>query len=174
MMQDVLIFHFVKNQELHAAEYTAHLTACKRDKAYAKVMEFWSAHAKVNAPALGTPETQAMFARYLAQLDTAEGGSAFAGAFRHIGFAYAYKTSAELLNNHKSKVKKYYTDVALPTGGTGSFRTEGFDRAVQNTVDVWSRMERFLFSHDNIAEIIPDWNLDTGFDQVRNTRTYWG
>lgn len=38
MLQDVMIFHELRNQELNAAEYTTHLNACKRDPAYDEVM----------------------------------------------------------------------------------------------------------------------------------------
>jgi hypothetical protein len=174
MIQDVMIFDEVRGQELSASEYSSHLAACRKDAAYAAVMTFWSKHAMVTCPSFGEPDTEAMLAKYFAQIDTAEGGSAFARAFRHIGFAYVYKTVKQLKTNHKDLIKKYYTAAALPTGGSGAFRTEGFDRAVTNTFDAWSRMDRYLFSTDNISEIIPNWNLDTGFDQVTNKRTYWG
>ncbi|MBE0645519.1 MAG: zinc dependent phospholipase C family protein [Bacteroidetes bacterium] len=172
MTQDVLVFE-TRNQELRSAEYTDHLLACKRDAAFSAVLEFWAEHAKVNCPSAGTPGTKGMFDRYFLQMDAAEGGYALAAAFRHIGITYAYKSAADLRKD-KTKLNRYFEKVKLPNGGTGAFMTEGFARAVQNTVDIWNKMDRYLFSTDNVAEIVPNWNLDTGIDQDTNKRTYWG
>lgn len=173
MLQDVMIFRDVRGQELHASEYSSQLNACRKDRAYTDVMEFWSKHAMVNCPSFGEPNTKAMIERYFQQIDSAEGGSAIARAFRHIGFDYTYKSVATLEKNHKPLIKKYYDQVMLPNGRIGSFRHDGFDRAVTNTVAAWTRMDKSLFSTENVGEIVPNWNLDTGYDQNTNQRTFW-
>jgi hypothetical protein len=173
MMQDVLIFKDVKNLEVSGSEYTDHLISCRDSNYFDKVAEFWSEHAMVNCPAAGRPSIKDIFISYFKLLDTADGSNGLAKAFRHLGSGLVYNTSQELKNNSPQLVERYYNNVSLPNGLTGSFRKEGFEYAVKNLVTVWSKIDRALFSTDNIVEIVSNWNLDTGMDQTTGIKTYW-
>ncbi|MFH2045050.1 MAG: zinc dependent phospholipase C family protein [Pseudomonadota bacterium] len=173
MIQDVMILKDVMNLELYAAEYSDVLKACIKHPSFEKVAFFWAAHAEVNCPMAGSFPAKKIIDSYVKEIDTAEGGNAIAKAFRHFGLDYVYRTHSDIKKNSPELVKKYYTSVQLPNGQTGSFREQGFDHAVKNLVTVWSKIERSLFSTENIANIIPNWNLDTGIDQDTEIRTYW-
>ena len=54
------------------------------------------------------------------------------------------------------------------------FREAGYDKAVDGTVAVLAKIDAYLFSSENNTEIVQNWNMDTGFDQEKNKRTYWG
>jgi hypothetical protein len=173
MIQDVMIFKDVKNLELSSAEYTNLLDACRSHSSYNKVTEFWSRHAKVNCATGGNFSAETVIDSYFNLLDTVGGGNILAGAFRHLGFKYVYRTYQDLTHNSNNLVTKYYNDISLPNRLKGNFRKDGFDYAVKNLVDAWSKIDRALFSTDNIVDIIPNWNLDTGIDQATGIRTYW-
>jgi hypothetical protein len=173
MVQDVMIFKEVKNLELSAAEYTDHLQSCLEHTSFEAVSEFWSSLAKINCPAAGSLSVKNVLDSYFRLLDTAEGGNALAGAFRHLGFKYVYRRYQELKKNSPDLVNKYYSSIVLPNGLTGSFRKDGVDYTVKNLIAVWSKLDRALFSTENIVDIVPNWNLDTGIDQTTGKRTYW-
>ena len=173
MMQDVLIMKEVLNLELADAEYTNLLRTSFENSSFKKVSEFWARHAEVNCPMAGKFPVEAVIDSYINVLDTAEGGNAFARAFRHFGLKLIYRTHKDVITNAPDLVKKYYSNVNLPNGLTGSFRKEGFDFTVKNVVAVWSKIERALFTKDNITDYVSNWNLDTGVDQDENKTTYW-
>jgi hypothetical protein len=173
MIQDVMIFKDVMNLELSAAEYTDFLKASFQHASFNKVAQFWAVHAEVYCPTVDKFPTDKIIESYIKELDTAEGGNAFAKAFRHFGLDYIYRTYSDIMKNSPELVKKYYSNIQLPNGLTGSFQKDGFDYAVKNLVAIWSKIDRSFFSTENIANIIPNWNLDTGIDQETEIRTYW-
>jgi hypothetical protein len=173
MIQDVLIFKEVKNLELTSTQYSDELKACRTHASFDKVSEFWAAHAKVNCPSGGSFSPQRVFDSYFALLDTVSGPSGLAGAFRHLGFKYVYRTYIDITTTSPDLVQQYYSAIPLPNGLTGSFRKDGFDYAVRNLVAIWSKIDRALFSTENIVDIVPNWNLDTGVNQTTGVRTYW-
>jgi hypothetical protein len=173
MIQDVIIFKDVMNLELSAAEYTDYLKACIEHSSFNKVADFWAAHAEVNCPFADSFPIKNIIDSYVKELDTAEGGNAFAIAFRHFGLKYIYRTYNDIMTKSPGLVEKYYSNIRLPNGMIGTFRKDGFEYAVKNLVVAWSKIERSLFSTENIADIIPNWNLDTGIDQDTSIRTYW-
>jgi hypothetical protein len=173
MIQDVLIFKEVKNIEVAAGEYTNLLRDCSNHSEFRKVIEFWDSHAFMNYPSAPKMSGADFVDKFISLLDLAEGGGSLAKAFRHLGVELIYRTEADLRKNYANEVKNYYENICLPTGLRGSFRINGFDYAVKNTVDVLSRIDRSLFTTDNVITIIPNWNLDTGVDQVSGVRTYW-
>jgi len=173
MIQDVMLFKEVMNLELSAAEYTNFLRASIESSSFGKVAFFWATHAEVNCPMAGSFPTGKIIDSYVKELDTAEGGNALARAFRHFGIDYAYRTYNDITSQSPDLIKKYYSEIQLPNGLTGSFHKDGFEYAARNLVAVWSKIERFLFSTENISVVIPNWNLDTGIDQDSAIRTYW-
>lgn len=83
------------------------------------------------------------------------------------------RTHDDITENSPELVEKYYSNIQMPNGTIGPFRTGGFEYAARNLATVWSKIGRSLFSTENIADIIPDWNLDTGINQDTDIRTYW-
>ena len=173
MIQDVMIFKEVMNIDLVGTEWTNLLRTCTPHKSFEKVAAFWTNHAKVNCPFVEKFDSGSIIKSYIDELDTVDSIHGLAAAFRHLGINYVYRTYSDLKKNSPELVDKYYYNVRLPNGRTGSFKTEGFERSVKHLSDVWSKLDRFLFSIDNIPEIIPNWNLDTGVDQNKNIVTYW-
>jgi len=173
MTQDVLIFKEVKNLEVSAAEYTGLLDACRKSPSYAQVAKFWDAHAHVNCPFDMSFNADGFVTSYFDIIALASSGNQLAAAFRHLGINYIYRTYADITTNFPDLVKQYYTEIPLPNGLTGTFRKDGFEYAAKNLVAVWSKIDRALFSTENIVDIVPNWNLDTGVDQSTGMRTYW-
>jgi len=173
MTQDVMIFKEVMNLEVTAAEFTNLLRASSYSSSYDKVIEFWKNHAEVNYPFSGKFPADSVVSSYKDELDTAEGGNALARLFRHLGLNFAYRTYDDLINNSMDLVTKYYKEIQLPNRLKGKFKDDGFQYAVNNLVNVWSKIERSLFTNDNVVQFIPNWDLDTGIDQETGIRTYW-
>lgn len=173
MIQDVMIMKDVLNLELSAAEYSDLLRSAIEHSSFNKVADFWAAHAEVNCPTVGSFPTQKIIKSYVDELDVAEGGNGLARAFRHFGLDFVYRTYDDITENSPELVEKYYSNIQMPNGTTGPFRTGGFEYAAKNLATVWSKFGRSLFSTENIADIIPDWNLDTGINQDTDIRTYW-
>ncbi len=173
MIQDVLIMKNVLNLEVTYSEYTDLLRTGFESTTFDKVSEFWVRHAEVNCPMAGKFPIDAVVSSYIDMLDTAEGGNAFARVFRHFGSNFVYRTYKDVTKNAFDLVEKYYTNIQLPNGLTGRFKEDGFDFTVKNVVSVWSKIERALFTKDNITDFVSNWNLDTGIDQDVNKSTYW-
>lgn len=173
MTQDVMIMKEVLNLEVTSAEYSDLLRAGFDSTSFPKVAEFWVRHAEVNCPMAGKFPIDSVVSSYIDMLDTAEGGNALARVFRHFGLSFVYRTHKDLNKNAYDLVEKYYTNIQLPNGLKGRFKEDGFDFTVKNVVAVWSKIERALFTKDNITDFVSNWNLDTGIDQDANKSTYW-
>ncbi len=173
MIQDVLIFKEIKNLELSSAEYTDLLDACRKSPSFDKVTYFWKVHALINCPFDISFSPERIIESYFKLLDLADGGNQLASAFRHMGSKYVYRTYTDIVRNSSDLVNQYYKTITLPNGLAGSFIKDGFEYAVKNLVAVWSKIDRALFSTENIANIVPNWNLDTGIDQTTGIRTFW-
>jgi Zinc dependent phospholipase C len=173
MIQDVLIFKDVKNLAVSAADYTDLIDDCRKNASYTQVTNFWDAHALVNCPFDMSFDAAGFIKSYFDIIALASSGNQLAAAFRHMGIKYIYRTYEDITINSPDLVKQYYSEIPLPNGLTGSFRKDGFDYAVKNLIAIWSKIDRFLFSTDNIVDIVPNWNLDTGVDQTTGIRTYW-
>jgi len=157
MIQDVLIFKEIKNLEVSGAEYTDLLDACRSSQSYDQVAAFWDAHALVNCPFDMSFDAKGFVASYFKILDIADGGNALSKAFRHMEvISYIYQTYADITTNSSDLVKQFYSEISLPNGLTGSFCKDGFEYAVKNLVSVWSKIDRALFSNDNIIDIVPN------------------
>ncbi len=173
MVQDVMILKDVMNLELSKAKYTDFLMSCFQHPSLKKVEDFWAIHAKINCPTVGDFPVDKIMKSYIEILSTAEGGNEIAKVSRHFGSNYFYSTHSDLMEKSPELVKKYYSNIQLPNGLMISFQTDGFDYAVKNLVAIWSKIDRSFFSTENIANIIPNWNLDTGIDQETDIKTYW-
>jgi hypothetical protein len=129
-----------------------------------------------NYPAIThEPEPHTWFTEYTEALDAAEGGRV-AAVFRHLGVGgnYFYRNPEEIRTNNPDDYQNYYLAVKFP-GGSGPFRPNGFDRAVNNVTNVWKTLFGGLTDFGlAISQVVRNWNLDTGGDQdAAGVVTYW-
>jgi hypothetical protein len=177
--QDSLIYHQVKKMDVRYTEFSSLLKFCgQQEEHFEALMEFWRKQTQRTYPDTGEePKPSLWFITYSNAIDAAEGGSSIVALFRHAGIAnrLLYKTRDEIAEKYPEDQEKYYTKVRMPGGATGRFRAVGFDRAVNNVVDAWHRMYDGFESAVQIAEVIRNWNLDTGVDMDSSDqiKTYW-
>ncbi|MBI5641171.1 MAG: zinc dependent phospholipase C family protein [Nitrospirae bacterium] len=178
MTQDSLLFNEYKNNDIYYAEFSSALKFCGSSQYFDELMRFWKDQVSKNYQ---DKEEEAhpglWFETYTKAVDTAEGGSDVVALFRHLGVAegYLYRTKAEIISRYPQFHKKYYQEVRLPDGTTGSFKGEGFEKAVSNVVTVWRLLYSMLGSSITLKETVKNWNLDTGvnMDSPRKEVTYW-
>ncbi len=178
MTQDSLIFNERKNTELRYAEFSSALKFCSKSGHFERLMDFWSEQAvKTYYDKDDVPHPKLWFTTYAEAIDAAEGGSGIVALFRHleIGGEFIYKTKEEIVSNHPQYYEKYFAKIKLPQGKIGFFPKDGFERAVNNVIDVWNKLFAGLGSGIDVAGIIRNWNLDTGVDMDSHGRivTYW-
>jgi len=178
MTQDSLIFNEYKKNDIYYAEFSSILKFCNESEAFNELIDFWKNQIIQNyQDKTEEPNPKLWFMTYTEAIDTAEGGSGAAALFRHIGFSkeYFYRSREEIISNYPNYYQNYFKTVNLPGGATGSFKKEGFERTISNVLSVWN----FLFSGLNenivVADVIKNWNLDTGVDlDASNSEvTYW-
>lgn len=176
--QDCLLFNDYKNNDIYYAEFSSILKLCQQSEHLDELMEFWKNQMSVNYHDKGEePHPSIWFNTYTKAIDIAEGGSYAVALFRHIGLgtSYTYRPKVEILSDYPDYYKRYYQEVNLPGGSLASFREEGFKRAVSNVMNAWKRLYSGLRSEIVVAEIVRNWNLDTGVDinsPIAET-TYW-
>jgi hypothetical protein len=97
--------------------------------------------------------------------------------FRHVGLGeeYIYRTSEEIKRDYPQDYEKYFKKVKLPDGKVGTFQKDGFEKAVNNVAEAWKKLYDGLQSKIVVAQIIRNWNLDTGVDMDSPDKkvTYW-
>lgn len=178
MTQDSLIFNRQKNMDVRYAEFSSALKFCASADHFGALMASWKQAALASYAEKGEePSPGLWFGTYTSAVDAAEGGSAIVGLFRHLGIGdgYLYKTKAEIVSDHPADYQKYYTHLHLPDGSIGSFE-QVFEKAVENTLDAWEAFFSDLTTGHATAEIVKNWDLDTGVDMNSPTGevTFWG
>lgn len=180
MTQDSLIFSEKenKNTDISYAEFSSILSLCGQSKHFDELMEFWKGQIIQNYPDKHEePQPSLWFKTYTKAIDAAEGGSDVVALFRHtgIGTGYIYKSREEILSKYYPQYKKYYEEVKLPNGTVGSFKEDGFEKAVTNVLSAWVSLYTGLTSDLVISDFIKNWNLDKGvdMDSPREEVTYW-
>jgi hypothetical protein len=95
--------------------------------------------------------------------------------FRHLGIAekLVYKTRSEIENLYSDDLVKYFKAVKLPDGTTGPFNDLVFIKALNNVTSAWRKLYDGLKSQIVVAEVLKNWNLDTGVDMNSGQVTYW-
>ena len=142
-------------------------------------MEFWKVQLLANYRIKDEePLPKLWFRTYSEAIDAAEGGSAIAGLFRHLGrtSGFFYKPKDEIIKDYPEDYQNYFQNVRLPQGDTASFMSSGFEHAVANVIRAWS--EIYFGLGQSAAEapnLVKNWNLDTGEDMDAPERvvTYW-
>jgi hypothetical protein len=179
MTQDSLIYYEKKNTDIAYAEFSSILKFCRESRLFEGVLDFWKDQALNVYPGKGNEPHPGMWcATYSEAIDAAEGGSTFVALFRHIGSSYSeyvYKPKVEIMNEYPERYRRYFKEVMLPSGRTGSFTTDGFNRAAGNIVAAWTALFAGLTGEIAVASLIRNWNLDTGVDMnsANNETTYW-
>jgi len=178
MTQDSLIFNEYKNNDIYYAEFSSILKFCGKAEAFDKLMDFWKRQAIQNYQDKNEePHPSLWFKTYTEAVDSAEGGSEVIALFRHIGIAkeYIYRPKAEILADYPLYYQNYYKEVNLPNGTLGFFKKEGFERAINNVIAAWNLLYSGLNSDIVVANVIRNWNLDTGvdLDSPSGAVTYW-
>lgn len=176
MTQDSLVYKNHRNYDIQHSEFSSVLKFCKDSDHYEALVNFWAKHLKGAHEVDEAPDPDWWFECYTKALDVAE-GSGVASLFRHmgIGTTLSYNTSDELMHEQPDLVERYYQQVKLPGGKAGTFEEHGFEKAVRNVIEAWIALHASLSAEKNIAEIVKNWNLDTGEDQDSPDRevTYW-
>lgn len=182
MLQDSLLVRERVGRDIQEAELSSRLVACrKKASIYEPVVAFWSDRIRDEylEPMYGKPHTESWADVYIAGLDAGEPGPGGNGRLvrylsRHIKGLdrYVYQRADALKNEQPQAVRDYFEAVALPGGGTGSFRTEGFDRSVANLLKVWNQLWTADWNCMALSAILLDWNLDTGCDP-EGRMTFW-
>jgi hypothetical protein len=173
MVHDVMIMKEVKNLELAGSEYADLLRACQDDPSFEAVCGFWEDAARLAYPEKMAINLKEVFQAYTRTIDLAEGGNKMARLFRHFGSEFVYDTYETLITTHSDRVEEYYRSVRLPSGAQGAFIDHGFFHAAENVGNVWKEVERSLLVTKTFAEVLPNWDLDTGIDRNTEMKTYW-
>jgi hypothetical protein len=176
MTMDSLIFEEILNCDLTYAEFSDALRFCKESEHFSELMDFWQAQLSSNYPDMAhKPEPSIWFTEYTDAIDAAEGGK-IAAIFRHLGVGgnYFYRSADDIRTNAPEDYQKYYAEVKFP-GGSGPFRTNGFDRAVTNVANIWKMIYTGLADFGlAVSQVVRNWNLDTGGDQdAGGVVTFW-
>ncbi len=178
MTQDSLIYHERKNTDIRYAEFSSAIKFCGDSQHFNAVMDFWEGlSVKTYLDKNERPNPKLWFTTYSEAIDTAEGGSGIVALFRHLGIGsgFIYRTKDEITASYSQQHEKYFTKVKLPGDNIGLFSKDGFEKAVNNVVSAWNRLYAGLRSNITIAEVVKNWNLDTGVDMAtpERTVTYW-
>jgi hypothetical protein len=149
--QDALLFHDCMKRDIKTTDYLSWLTRCKtRPNDLDATIELW----------------QSIVERYYGDYDCGnwvtsyETGFSIARQAYHIdGWSYP-----SLANITSAEVNRFYSHLTLPVTKTdGRFKDQVFDKAVAFTAQLWQQIYlRFVAGNDQIADLVPDWNMNTG------------
>lgn len=175
MTQDSIIYNLYRKTDIRYSEFSEMLRFCKDSPYYKNLMDFWEVLLEENYKDKDEePEPPLWFNTYSTAIGAA-GESKLLAFFRHLGIAekYIYKTRAEIENDYAADFIKYYKSVKLPDGKMGSFNELGFKKALDNVTSAWKKLYDGLKSQILVADILKNWNLDTGVDMNTGQVTYW-
>jgi len=151
------------------------LRFCKDSPHYKSLMDFWEDLLEENYREKGEdPDPPLWFDTYSTAIDAA-GESNLLALFRHIGIAekLIYKTRAEIEKDYPNDFLKYFKAVRFPDGGTGPFKETVFEKTLDNVTSAWKTLYNGLKSELFMAQVIKNWNLDTGVDMNSGLVTFW-
>lgn len=147
VVQDSLIFEAVNQNELMHSDYENFIERCKMGD----IEGFWSKTLKQNHPdcndeiRMGDWKENFQKIMYLGK-----------------GFSI-YRKVEDIPGGEKDR---FYLNAKLPGNRNGNFKTAAFDRAVDETVNVWMRLFDDIRNKtpENVSGYIKNWNLDSGAD----------
>jgi len=178
MTQDSLIYNEFKNIDIRYAEFSSIIKFCSKSEYFDELMDFWKEQATDTYYEKNEkPNPKLWFTTYSEAIDIAEGGSDIIALFRHIGIGsgYIYRTKNEIISAYPKYYEKYFTKIKLPNGSVEFFIKYGFEKTVNNVIESWNKLYTGLSSPITVANIIKNWNLDTGvdLDSPEGIVTYW-
>jgi hypothetical protein len=174
MTEDSIIYNVYRKTDIRYSEFTEMLKFCKDSLHYKDLMALWEALLEENYKKSEDPAPPFWFDTYSMAIGAA-GESNLLAFFRHLGIAekYIYKTRAEIESGYPDDFLKYYKSVKLPDGKMGSFDELVFKKALDNVTFAWKKLYDGLKSQIVVADILKNWNLDTGVDMNTGQVTYW-
>jgi hypothetical protein len=178
MTQDSIIYNIHRKTEIRYSEFSEMVKFCNESQYFSELMDFWEELTINNYKEKNEePYPAFWFNTYAEAIDAAEGGSKFVALFRHIGLGedLIYKTSTEIEREYPQDYVNYFKEVQLPGGMKGPFKERVFERAMDNVIAAWRMLCDGLRSEIVVAQIIRNWNLDTGVDMesAEGRVTYW-
>jgi hypothetical protein len=175
MTQDSLIYNICRKTDIRYSEFSDMLRFCRESPHYQSLMDYWEELLEENYREKGEePEPPLWFDTYSTAIGAA-GESSLLAFFRHIGVAekLIYKTRAEIEKDYPNDVAKYFKAVKFPGGGTGPFKEIVFEKALNNVTAAWKMLYGGLKTEIFVAQVIRNWNLDTGVDMNSGEVTFW-
>lgn len=178
MTQDSIIYNIHRKTEIRYSEFSEMVKFCNESQYFSELMDFWEELTINNYQEKNEePYPAFWFNTYAEAIDAVEGGSKFVALFRHIGLGedLIYKTSTEIEREYPQDYVNYFKEVQLPGGMKGPFKERVFERAMDNVIAAWRMLYDGLRSEIVVAQIIRNWNLDTGVDMesAEGRVTYW-
>ncbi len=178
MTQDSLLYSELRGASLRDAQFTDQLRKCKPKEVVHGILDNWvNALHIVHGDRKPWPDTDLWFAIYTKLLDAATDGDLLLKLSRAIRpmEGYMYFAADRIRNLRSKEAQEYYEEVKLPTQpeSAGKFRIEGFERAINNLLPIWSDLweaidtaKQFGRELDKYAlkQSLKNWDLDTGAD----------
>lgn len=179
MTQDSVIYKIKMNDDIRYTDFSEMISFCGKSPFFNGLMEFWKGILLENySDKNEEPHPELWFDTYSTAIKEAEGATGLLALFRHVGISnnLTYRTKSEIETNYPQYLTKYYAQVKLPNGNVGSFENDGYQRTLINVATAWKKLYDGLASPLIVAEVIKDWDLDTGvdMDSMNKTVTYWG
>ena len=175
MTQDSIIYNICRKTDIRYSEFSDMLRFCRESPHYKSLMEFWEELLTESYREKGEePDPPFWFDTYSTAIDAA-GESNLLALFRHIGIAekFIYKTRAEIEKDYPGDFVKYFKAVKIPTGGTGPFKEMVFEKVLVNVTSAWKALYDGLKTELFVAQVVRNWNLDTGVDMNSGLVTFW-
>ncbi len=178
MTEDSIIYNIYKKTEIRYSEFSEMVKFCDESRYFDELMDFWGELILSNYQEKNEESHPTLwFTTYGEAIDAAEGGSEFVALFRHIGLGVnlIYKTSEEIEKDYPQDYSKYFKEVKLPGASMGPFKEMAFEKAMNNVINAWRKLYDGLKSEIVVAQILKNWNLDTGVDMGSSEGevTYW-
>lgn len=181
MIQDSFIFHYITKTELKYSApdddgFVGLINMCsdpKNEKHMSPVVkDYWIKTLKITHPGgsnnFDSIDPDDWHKSFISRINTAADPMPF---FRHLGVknigeeeSLAYKKTKDITSE---EYKKFIGEIKLPSGGTGNFKNDAFDKAVNNVLEVWEKLFLDIEKQDSASCLayIKNWNLDTGVDE---------
>jgi hypothetical protein len=173
MIQDSYIFREIKRTELRYSAYVNLLKQCShpddKDRLHPVVRTYWTEILRASHPGgrsrFGQIQPDKWHEHFVARISSA---AAPGPVFRHMreDTSLAYKRVEDFDVDER---RRFIEEVRLPTGKSGRFREDVFDKAVEILIGVWNHIFNGVSRRamDDFAAGVKNWNLDTGVDEDR-------
>ncbi len=175
MTQDSMIYNTYRKTDIRYSQFSEMLKFCEASPYHKSLMEFWEQLLEENyKEKREQPNPPLWFTTYSTAISAA-GESKLAAFFRHLDITekYIYKTREEIEKEYPNDLIKYFKAIKLPDGKIGPLNELVFIKAMNNITSAWKTLYDGLKAPIIVAEILRNWNLDTGVDMNSGQVTYW-